>query len=367
MKKQKVLAILVLSVIALAVIVAVSFMLESRSQKLPAVVSSDKVFISSEVSGVLSKYFVSSMQRVKANERIALIYNGMLPFKLETLTNEKRKYEELIRSARSGDQLKTELYRLDEDIQKNRIDLEQANQDIQRLNNLLPLMAERYINGRKKYDADKKLFDKGILSSSDYEKATKDFWGIQEDYNKLKADSLVAAETLKSSRNIIQLLQARKDILSGNEDMLAAKYVIDLNEVDANINDLQEANRNLQLYSPIDGVVTDINYNPGERVDKGDVIAEIADLGHIWITAYGSSSSRHRIRPGQKAIVYCEGRKQVTGRVLAVSPVMEKVKYLTSSYESANTYTRIEISLDDLTEALKCITPGERLFVRVRF
>ncbi len=367
MKNKQIRNILVLSIIALVIIVAISYVIESKSQKLPALVVSDKVFVSSEVDGILNKYLVTSMQKVSKNDLIAEIDNSKLPFKLETLKNEKQKYEDLIHSAKSGDYLKTELYKLDEDIQDNQIDLEEAKLEIKKVLEKYKFMEERYASSKKKYDANVKLYDKGILNTSDFNKAAEDFWDVHKEYYELKGDSLVASETIKSSRNIIRLLQARKDILANNVDILASKNLIDLNEIEADINDLHEEIKSLQVYSPINGIVTDINYRPGEKIDKGDVIAEIADLSNVWIIAYGSSSTRQKVKVGQMVRIYCDCSKKIIGQVVTVSPVMEKVKSLSSTFETANTYIKMEIKFDNMQEALKHVTPGERLFVRIYF
>jgi multidrug efflux pump subunit AcrA (membrane-fusion protein) len=281
--------------------------------------------------------------------------NEPLRYRLEKLMKEKKKYEDLIASAGSGDQLKTELYQLEEDIQDNRKDYEKARQDIVKLAEKLQYMQERYAVAKKKFDASKTLYDKGILSNSDYEKASADYFSIHDEYYDMESDSLVAAETVKSSGNIIDLLNARKKILSGNADMLSADYLIDLGKIESNINDMQSEVASLKVLAPADGIVTDINYRPGEKIDKGDVLAEIADLSRVWVIAYGTSS------------IYCGSGAKIRGIVSGVSPVMEKVTSLASTFEAAGTYTKIEIKFDDMQQALKHVTPGERLFVRIYF
>jgi len=367
MKKRTILLVLILCLIVMALMAVVSYFIEASSMKLPAVISSDKVIVSSEVDGLLKSYSVTSMQKVEKNDLIAEITNTKLPYKLETLKREKLKYEELINSAHSGDYLKTELYGLDEDIQSNQVDLEKARQDINKTRDKLALLKEHYASSEKKYEADKKLYDQGILSISEFEKAAKDYWDVHSQYSQLKGDSLAAASIVKSSQNIINLLQARKKILSNNVDILASKYLIDLNSVEADIHDLEVEVKNFRIYSPISGFITDINYLPGEKINKGDVIAEIAILNKVWILAYGTTTSRRKVQTGQKVRVLWEGKQKIWGTVVSVSPVMEKVKSLSSSYETVNTYTKIEIKFNDMEDALKYITPGQRLFIRIYF
>jgi len=307
------------------------------------------------------------MQEVAQNDLIAIVNNSRLMLKLETLRIERDKYVELITSASSGDYLKTEMYDLEQDIQKNRKDLEEAKLELNKIRDKHAYTNERYTLGKKKYDATQKLHDKAILSNSDFEKEVRNFRDVQNEYSELKADSLIAIETIKSSQSIINLLQARKGIMSSNVDILAAEYLIDLNDVDAKIKDLEEDIKSLQVYSPIAGIVTDINYLPGENISKGDIIAEIADLSNIWVIAYGSSFSRHKVKVGQKVKIYSGSGDKILGKVVTVSPVMEKVKSLSSSFETDNTYSKIEIKFDNLAEAMRHITPGERLFVRKFF
>lgn len=367
MKKKKIIIIMILSVIILGIVETVSYSIESRSQKLPAVIQSDKIYISSEVDGILKQYFVTSMQQVKAHDLIAEVDNNKLRIKLDNLKSEKNKYQELISSAHTGDYLKSELYRLDESIQENMIDLEKAKQDLIKINQKLLLSEDLYINTKKQFEANKKLYDKGILSNPDFEKAAKDFRTQSSDYYALKSDSLIASETIKSIQKIISLLQARKQIMSNDENILGSKYVLDLKEVDMVINEIQADMNNFMVYSPINGVVTDINYRPGEKIDKGDVIAQIADFRHIWVIAYGNSVSRHKVKVGQKVHILCNDNKKLWGRVATISPVMEKVSSLGNSSETVNTYSKLEINFDNMQEALKYITPGERLFVRIYY
>jgi len=367
MKKSRIRLILILSLIFIAGTLIVSFLLESRSQKLPAVVNSNKVLISSNVNGILKKLHVASMQKVDEHMLIAEIENSKLPLILDNLKNEKRKYDELISSTKSGAYLKSELYELDGDIQENQIELEEAKLEISKVGEKLKVFNERYASSISKYETNKKLFDIGILNNSDFEKASRDFWDVYDTYQELKADSLVAYETVKARQNILLLLKARKEILSNNVDVLGSKYLIDINKVEADLNDMQEDVRNLNIYSPIEGIITDINFLPGETINEGDVIAEVSDLKNIWIIAYGNSSSSHKVSIGQKVRIYCEGNKKIWGKVVTVSPVMEKVKSLSTTFETVNTYTKVEIKFDDIAEALKYITPGERLFVRINF
>ena len=367
MKKKKIRHILILSLVIIAITMVVSYITESSSQKLPAVVRSDKVFVSAEVDGVLKEFSVTSMQKVQKNDPLAVIENSKLPLQLETLKNEIRKYEEMIASAQGGDFLEFELLELEEDIQKNKIDLEEARLEIKKIIDKLDFMEQRHIVTKKQYEANKKLYSSGLINNSDFEKVSDDYWKVHEDYFDLKGDSLIAYESMQTSQLIINTLNARKKILSQSTNVLASEYLIDMSEVLVDINELEEQIKSLYIVSPIAGVVTDLNFRPGEGVEEADVIMEIADLSNVWIIAYGDSQSNHRIKVGQRASVKSGSGKKIWGKVVTVSPVMERVTALSTSFETVNTYSKIEISFEDQEEALKYITPGERLFARIYF
>ncbi len=365
MKKKKIKNILILSLIIMIVTVIISYFIESHSQRLPAVVRSDKVFISTEVSGTVQEYFVTSMQQVQAGDKIVQLENSRLPFKLETLKQEREKYETLITSAQNGDLLKLELFGLEEKIIENTTDLKKAELELQTLSEKLEIYVTKFQNSRKKFDAQKNLYSKNLITSAELEAETNSYLNTLAKYNELKNDSLLAFKEIEAIENIISLQNAEKYILNSNESILASKHLIDLDKVNADINDLEQNIANLTITSPVKGIITDIRNRPGEKVKNGDVIVEISDMDKVWVIAYGNSYSSQKIEIGSVAKIYCGNGKKINGKVTTVSPVMEKVKSLSSSFETANTYTKIEIIFDNQQLALENLTPGERLFVRV--
>lgn len=358
---------MILSIVTLIIIVIISYFIEARSQKLPAVVRTNKVVISTETSGTVKEYNVLLMQEVTTGDMILEMENPKLKARLETLKNEKQKYEELITSAKSGDHLNMELFELDEDILKNGNDLQNTQLEKDNISNKLAVYSEKYKNAVLQYDASRELFSKGIINSAEFEDMTNDFLNISNKYNELRSDSLRMEKELETIQSMIDILKAQKSMLSSNVSLIASKHLIDRDEINSKIHDLEQDIANLKIYAPAKGTVTDIYYKPGEKIKSGDVVAEIATIQDIWIIAYGNSFSRRSISPGQKVKVYCGNGKKIFGRVVSVSPIMEKVKALSSSFETVNTYSKIEVHFDDDEAAWKNVTPGERLMVRIYF
>ncbi len=364
-KKRK--YIMILSIVTLIIIVIISYFIEARSQKLPAVVRTNKVVVSTETSGTVKEYNVSLMQEVTTGDLILEMENPKLKARLETLKNEKQKYEELIASAKSGDHLNMELLELDEDILKNENDLKNTQLEKGNISNKLAVYSEKYRNAVLKYDASKELFSKRIINSAEFEDKTNDFLNISNKYNELRSDSLQMEKEVETFQSMIDIFKDQKIMLSSNVSLIASKHLIDLDEINSKIHDLEQNIANLKIYAPAEGTVTDIYYKPGEKIKSGNVVAEIATIQNIWVIAYGNSFSRRRITPGQKVKVFCGNGKKIFGKVVSVSPIMEKVKALSSSFETVNTYSKIEVRFDDEESVRKNVTPGERLVVRIYF
>jgi SPX domain protein involved in polyphosphate accumulation len=79
---------------------------------------------------------------------------------------------------------------------------------------------------------------------------------------------------------------------------------------------------------------------------------------------------KKQIKAANKGLKGAQKTYKLVRKLIALNslvPVMEKVKALSSTFETVNTYSRIVIDFVDPANAMKVITPGERLFVRIQF
>jgi multidrug resistance efflux pump len=363
--KRKNLIILVISILTIAFVVFTSFLLESRSQKLPAVVRADEVFISSLSDGIVMDYQVQAMQQVEKGDVIVELKNNALINRLTAMKIEKDRYIELIASAQDGDVLQLELSKLEKDILDNQLELQETSLELLTLKQRLLVATPRMKSITRQFKANNSLYNDASISANEFKVISEQYEDNLSDYNEIKYDSLYAEKKIISIQNIIQIQEAQIDIIGTNSSVLAAESLIDLDKINAEILEVENEISNLTIISPIKGIITDINYQSGETVKDGDVIAEIADLSNVWVTAYGNSYSRKNITVGNYVQIYTNDNLKIDGSVKSVSPVMEKVKSLSSSFETANTYLKVEIDFDDPLTALENLTPGERLFVRI--
>ncbi len=65
----------------------------------------------------------------------------------------------------------------------------------------------------------------------------------------------------------------------------------------------------VNIYSPVTGVVLARNISPGQRFDKGSELYRIADLGHVWVMADIFEKDRDFIRPGTLATIQYQAKE----------------------------------------------------------
>ncbi|HPR18860.1 MAG TPA: biotin/lipoyl-binding protein, partial [Candidatus Cloacimonadota bacterium] len=253
MKEKKIRLILIASLIIILITIIFSYALAAHSQKYPAVVRSDKVFVSAQVDGIVKEFYVTSMQMVQKNDPLAEIENPKLPLQLQNMREEVSKYEEMVASAQSGDYLHNELLKLEEDIHNAEIDLNKAEVEVQNVSEKLDFMEQRFQAARKQYEANKKLYTAGMLNNSDFEKFSGDYWKVHETYYDLKGDSLIAWQNVKNNQSIIKALKDRKVIMAQSSNSTASEYFLDMKDVLIDIDELEEQIKSLHIVSPIAG------------------------------------------------------------------------------------------------------------------
>lgn len=81
----------------------------------------------------------------------------------------------------------------------------------------------------------------------------------------------------------------------------------------------------VQLASPVDGVVARINVNPGQTVDPNTIVAEIIDLNRLIVTANVPSAEAATLRAGQRVDLFRDITAPAVahGTVSFLSPVVD--------------------------------------------
>ncbi len=366
-KSNKVILIMITTIVFIAATIVVSFIIESKSQKLPAVVKTATISLRTQVAGSFLSYHVAPNSKVKKGQLIASLQNEQLQLKLSSLESEKENLLTILESYEDGAHLDLELNKIEKDIIEENNSLLELQEDLTTVNIEIIEYEKNLTVLERHFNSYKTLIEQNLISNEEFAKVSEDYFKVVTDYKSNKAKAISLENRIESATSLIANLNEKKQLVRKNNTLLNSKYQGDLDKINSELAELKAEIAELEIYSPIDGYLTDVSLMGGELVEKGDEIAEVSDLKRVWIMAYGNSVTSKKMPVGNQVVIYAAKNKELTGKVFSVSPIMDKVKSLSSSFETVNTYTKIEIKLDDLDEALKYITPGERLFVRVSY
>lgn len=146
---------------------------------------------------------------------------------------------------------------------------------------------------QKLYDSRAALFKEGAASAKDVD------------------DANVA---LAQARDTYELTQKQYDLKAAEGQLNSAK------------GDTASAEAELsytKITSPIDGVVTDRPYYPGETPAAGSPVITVMNLSQIVARAHISPSEAAQLKAGDPASISVPGQKDVKGKVTLVSPAVD--------------------------------------------
>ena len=233
-----------------------------------------EVKISSDVSGEIIKLKVKEGDSVKANQILAIVnpdtYQSMVERARASLNNAKAQYA----NARS------------------RIGANIAQKE--------QILSKLHI-AKLSYERNKKLHTQKVIADADFDK-------IKATYNELQA-------SLKS---------AEANIVAAKESAKAAQYMVKSAEAT-----LKEALANLKrttIISPIDGIVTMLAVEEGERVVgtiqmKGTEMMRISNLDNMEVRVEISENDILKVKEGDTADIEVDAYidKKFTGKVIEVA------------------------------------------------
>lgn len=93
------------------------------------------------------------------------------------------------------------------------------------------------------------------------------------------------------------------------------------------------ANKLLEITAPIDGIVTDVMFKPGELVSPGDAVATISNMDKIKCKLWVGEADHDRIKIGQKAVFSPSisnptSDKQIMGKVSEIALSADRESHL---------------------------------------
>jgi HlyD family secretion protein len=178
-----------------------------------------------------------------------------------------------------------------------------------------------------------------------------------EQNRKLRSDGLVSEQTLRASeveakKAQIELTQLEQSVRDARRSTDAQLQGLDL-DLAILRKELEEARRQLDLAttrSDRSGVLTWVVPQEGATIQRGEVIARIADLDAYRVEATVSDIHASSLRPGLPVRVVLDGKPVVQGRVSQIYPTIENsaIKFAAELDDPRNGALRNNLSVDVL-------------------
>ena len=289
--------------------------------------------LSFQVPGRVVKVNVQEGQSVKKDQIIA---------QLDRIEYEAR-YDQaranLSRAKKSKQQLETVL-----DINKKTLPAE-----VDRAEANVKTATDNLKDAEKNYQRFEELFEKGVVS--------------EKERDSMKLNFEVAQSKLAEAESSLKLAQGNL----GRIDAAKQDVEVAVPQIDATKATAKQASIQLDytlLRSPMNGVVTSRNIEPGETVTPGREIITIADLSRVDLKIYVDETQIGKVKPNQEAEVTVDTfpGKVYNGVVSFVSPEGEFTpKIIQTKKERVKLVYLVKISIVNPNFELKSGMPADAL------
>ena len=202
-------------------------------------------------------------------------------------------------------------------------------------------------DAEKNYKRFEDLFSKGVITEKEH------------DSMKLAYD--VAQSRLTESESMLKLTQGNLTrIDAAKQDIEVASAQI--SSINASLDQASIQLDYTQLKSPMNGVITSRNVEPGETVNSGREVITISDLARVDLKIFVDETEIGKVRPGQKVDVKVDTfpGKTYTGSVSFVSPEGEFTpKIIQTKKERVKLVYLVKVSIVNPNFELKSGMPAD--------
>jgi HlyD family secretion protein len=202
-------------------------------------------------------------------------------------------------------------------------------------------------DAEKNYQRFEDLFSKGVITEK------------ERDTMKLTYD--VAKSKLTESESVLKLAEGnltKIDAVKQDIEVAAAQ----INSVNASLNQASIQLDYTQLKSPMNGIITSRNIEPGETVNSGREVITISDLSRVDLKIFVDETEIGKVKPGQKVDVKVDTfpGKTYAGLVSFISPEGEFTpKIIQTKKERVKLVYLVKVSIDNPNFELKAGMPAD--------
>ena len=201
----------------------------------------------------------------------------------------------------------------------------------------------------KNYKRYEELFSKGVVT--------------EKERDSVKLAYEVAKSKLTESESVLKLAQGNLTrIDAAKQDIETAIAQINVNTAALNQASIQLSYT--QLKSPMDGVVTSRNIEPGETVNAGREVITISDLSRVDLKIFVDETEIGKVKPNQKVEVRVDTfpGKSYAGYVSFISPEGEFTpKIIQTKKERVKLVYLVKVSIVNPDFELKTGMPADAL------
>jgi len=280
------------------------------------------VRVATKTGGTLARLLFAEGDRVEAGEVLAQLDTTDFVLALAGARAERAAAAASLRLLEAGSRVE-DVKMAETEIERARIDLESAERDLKRMEDLL-------------------------ASGSGAEKARDDA--------RLRRD--VLARHVEAAREALAKLRAG----ARREEIDAARAR--LGSADARIAQIDQQIKDATVTSPLAGLVTEKLAEQGEILPPGGALLVVTDLAHPWLNVYVGDADLPNVRLGEAVYVTTDaGPERYLGRVTYVSSQAEFTpKNVQTRDERLKLVYKVKVGLDNEKGVFKPGMPAEAEF-----
>ena len=183
----------------------------------------------------------------------------------------------------------------------------------------------------------------------------------EQERDTMKLNYDVAKSRLAESESVLKLAQGNLTrIDAAKQDIEVATAQI--NSISASFNQASIQLAYTQLKSPIEGIITSRNIEPGETVNSGREVLTVSDLSRVDLKIFVDETEIGKVKPGQKVDVKVDTfpGKTYTGTVSFISPEGEFTpKIIQTKKERVKLVYLVKVSIANPNFELKSGMPAD--------
>ena len=283
-------------------------------------IEATQIDIRSEAGGQILKLHFDEGDRVAPGDILAEIDHEKLGYELK---NARMRLQEL--------QARLSMFQYgfrDEEVQKAKQALLEAEIQLK--------------DAKREYKRIQKLFNDGVASDHDKDKAETTYKSSLKRYDRAKEDYQIFSDGYRV-----------EEVSAARAAMESAQAVVDLTK---------RKIKDATITSPAKGIISERYVEPGEIVTPGSLLVTITDLQDCWIMAYISEKNLGKVKLGQTGYVCIDSftEKKFTGKVTYISPEAEFTpKNIQTKEERVKLVFGVKVKVNNKEELLKPGMPAD--------